>query len=340
MRTVAGLLMLVVVLPLFSTGCRSGIAAMPELDYGDAENWIIADSGIADRSYDLFYIYPTLVNDQTKPYMDWSDPEVVRKATGFTAAQTLIFSEEARIFAPRVRQLEYSRCLGVIEGGDWGRTMLARGIADTIAAFDYYRDNFNEGRPYVLFGHSQGAVDLYELLKADPEITCENGFVAAYLIGLPKVQAEEIVREFAGRNITPATGAEDTGVIVVWNTQNHECSESMFTGDQTCCINPLNWETDATPADRYENLGALFYDYKTGATTREKAFCGAIIDPESGALIVDLPSNSRYDANGFMGPGVFHMNDVWFFAENLRRNAADRVEAWRREYEALPEAAE
>ena len=57
-------------------------------------------------------------------------------------------------------------------------------------------------------------------------------------------------------------------------------------------------------------------------------FCGAKADPSRGALIVDLPSKSKYDANGFMGEGVFHMNDIWFFAMNLMDNARNRVDQY------------
>ena len=100
-------------------------------------------------------------------------------------------------------------------------------------------------------------------------------------------------------------------------------------GQGTYCINPLNWRTDSEPAGPEANLGAVFYDYRTGKTERTAHFCGAVIDPAKGALIVDLPVRSRFDAKGFMGVGVYHMNDIWFFAENLRANANLRIRAWR-----------
>ena len=99
------------------------------------------------------------------------------------------------------------------------------------------------------------------------------------------------------------------------------------------CINPLNWRRDATPAAKEKNVEALFYDYRNGSFERIKNFCGAAVDPAKGALIVDLPAPSKYDAMGFMGLGVFHMNDIWFFAGNLRDNAVRRVLKW---YEKFP----
>ena len=59
---------------------------------------------------------------------------------------------------------------------------------------------------------------------------------------------------------------------------------------------------------------------------------GAKVDPERGVLIVDLPPNSVWDAKGFMGRGIFHMNDIWFFAGNIRENAALRVKLWKAKY--------
>lgn len=38
-------------------------------------------------------------------------------------------------------------------------------LQDAEAALDYYFENLNEGRPFILAGHSQGAAILKELLK-------------------------------------------------------------------------------------------------------------------------------------------------------------------------------
>ncbi len=306
-----------------------GVAGCAGINYSDRDNWVIRETEKPGSTYDLFYVYPTLFSSPEQPYMEWRGaPEVARKTTGFVKAQTAIFGPEARIFAPYVRQLEYTRCIRELEKQRTPKGS-ERGIRDTCDAFRSYLKKWNRGRPFVLVGHSQGAVDLYEMLKRMPEITRSRGFVAAYLPGLPHKTKSTIERDFAGRDIAPARNASDTGVIIVWNTQNRKAKNRCFTGTGNYCINPLNWKTDATPAGKKQNAGAVFYDYRHPERPLKRIahFCGATVDPAKGALIVELPSKSEYDAHGFMGKGVFHMNDFWFFAENCRKNALQRVKS-------------
>ena len=49
-----------------------------------------------------------------------------------------------------------------------------------------------------------------------------------------------------------------------------------------------------------------------------------------------LPGDSQYDASAQMGEGIFHANDIFFFAEFLSDNMVRRAAAWRTEY-AQPE---
>ncbi len=304
-------------------------------DYSQAENWAVRDSA-ETGDWDVFYICPTLTSSLKKPLMDWSDPKTEKKVRDFAEAQTRgIFQADARVFAPFVRQLEYTRCAGALRNKRIPpeQTEMKHGIRDTLDAFDWYLRNVNGGRPFILLGHSQGAVDLYCLLKNRKDMSPEKGFVAAYLIGLSRVTEKDFARDFPGRAVHPAKGADDLGAVVVWNTQAPSAKNPFFTEPGTLCINPLNWRTGPEPAGPEENLGAVFYDYRTGKTERIAHFCGARVDPAKGALIVDLPVRSKYDAAGFMGAGVFHMNDIWFFAENLRANAKHRVELWRRSFE-------
>ena len=326
-------LMLVLLLSV----CGFLLAAAGGPDYRQAENWVICEAEKPDTDYDVFYVYPTLFADKKQPLMRWiGNPKLQAKTLGFAKAQTGIFGDRARVFAPFVRQLEYRRCLEELEPGrNWiDSDGIVPGVVDTMAAFRYYLEHFNHGRPYILVGHSQGAMDLYLTLLSTPEASVLRGFVAAYLPGLPHRTATKIAADLSDHGIAPATGADDLGVIIVWNTQAPGADNPRFTGNGTFCINPLNWRTDETPADKTENVGAFFYDYRNGSTRSVPDFCGARIDTERGALLVDLPVDSEYDANGFMGQGVFHMNDIWFFAGNIRDNAKLRVKLWKEKYGA------
>ena len=312
------------------SGCLSEPCSCP---YGSPENWVILEAEKPDSSYDVFYVYPTLAGKADTPEMEWrGNAGLQKKITGFAWAQTEgIFGKNVRIFAPYVHQLTYDSVLKImtqspLNKAEWPK--FERGMKETLAAFRHYRRHYGKGRPYILLGHSQGAMDLYYLLEHCPEIKVENGFAAAYLIGLPHIRASQMKKDF-GTRIQPARNADDVGTVIVWNTQNASATSGFMAGNGEYCINPLNWRTDAAAAGPELHLGACFYDYRTDSSQRKKHLFGARVDPARGVLIVDLPSNSVWDANAFMGQGIFHMNDVWFFAENLRVNAENRIRRWK-----------
>ncbi len=303
------------------------VFSLSALDYADKNNWVICETDAPESCFDVFYVYPTLVANPEVALMNCNDPKLRRKALNFTRAQAGLWGKSARIFAPYVRQLEYTRVLKAV-GENWENTGSKTGINDTREAFRYYLAHYNHGRPFILLGHSQGSMDLYCLLKNEKEISTENGLVAAYLIGLPKVTRSKFNADFAGRSVKIADDAGTPGVVVVWNTQNAEAVNPVFTAPDVLCINPLNWKTDETAASASENRGAVLYDYRSNTARNIPFFCGAKIDLSKGALIVDLPSQSAYDFNAAMGKGIFHGNDIWFFAGNLRENALLRLEFW------------
>ena len=305
------------------------------MDYAKPENWIVRQNDRAAESaeFDLVYVYPTLTASRKNALMDLSHPGLVKKTRGFVEAQTVgIFGAKARVFAPFVRQLEFFRCMKMLTApGRPSNAPIEVGIRDTVRALEYYLAHFHRpGQPYILLGHSQGAADLYEAVRRLPAVRPEDGFVAAYLPGLPRATVEDIDGDFAGRGIRPASGRTDLGVIAVWQTQSAAAVNPVFTVPGGYVINPLSWRTDAVPAAADENLELRFYNYLTGETTVRKAFCGAIADPEKGALVVELPADAPKELRigKPFGSGVYHGSDIWLFAGNLAANARDRVAAF------------
>ena len=97
-------------------------------------------------------------------------------------------------------------------------------------------------------------------------------------------------------------------------------------------MNPLTWRADATPADASDlpEEGHYYVSEKEPAGTFDaKLLAGTRADPERGAVIVGLPGDSEFDASGMMGEGVFHMNDLFFFAESVRDDMIRRAASWR-----------
>ena len=309
------------------TVCVAVFAAEPlkPIRYTDPANWAVyTPADKADKPFDVFYVYPTLVLSRSVPLMQW-DEKTKAKVIPFAEAQLSGFVKYANVYSPYVRQLEFSRCIKALESGFKAdaapEESMAAGVSDTIEALQYYLTHLNRGRPYILLGHSQGSWDLAIALSRNGNIRTECGFVAAYLLGMP----------FFDRNFSPhpfARGADDVGVIVSWNTQSPDAGKSLFSGKGAYCINPLNWRTDAVPAKPEENPGAMFYDYKTRSFERIPNYCGAAVDPEKGALIALNVPESKFTKLELLGKGVWHMNDLWFFYDALVANARLRVSQW------------
>lgn len=312
---------------LLAAVCIAVSAAEPlkPVRYTDPANWAVyTPADKADKPFDVFYVYPTLVLSRDVPLMQW-DKKTKTKTVGFAEAQLSGFMKYANVYCPYVRQLEFTRCIKELESGfkteGAPEESMAAGASDTIEALQYYLTHLNRGRPYILLGHSQGSYDLAIALSRNGNIRTDFGFVAAYLIGMP----------FYDRKFAPhpfAAGADDVGVIVSWNTQSPDAGKSLFSGKGAYCINPLNWRTDATPAKPEENPGAMFYDYETRRYERIPNYCGAVIDPEKGALIALNVPESKFTKLELLGKGVWHMNDLWFFYDALVANARLRVSKW------------
>ena len=316
----------------------------PPPDYANPASWVrMGETDSVLPEFEVFYIYPTLFQNKRRPVMDHRFDRIRTKASDYIGLTFGLLTDPVhplKLYAPFVRQADYSTAMETDFSSGLGGTLLQYGIEDTKTAFAYFMKFFHKpGMPYILIGHSQGASDLYELLRSSPEITPESGFAAAYLAGLPKKTAAGIEQDFAGRGIRLGKGADDTGVILTWNTVAEDAGDNIFTVPGGAVINPVNWKTDDTPADLSGTQEtAYFYvsEKEPAGTFKASRLNGAHAEPERGALVVNLPRDSEFDASAQMGEGIFHANDIFFFAGFLRDNMVRRAAAWRAKY-AQPE---
>ena len=123
----------------------------------------------------------------------------------------------------------------------------------------------------------------------------------------------------------------DTGVIVCFSSEAEEITDSFFIpeGSWSYSINPLNWRTDGTVADKSLNKGACFTDYEGNITEEIPQLTGAYIDEERGALkVTDVTPEDYPAALTFLQDGEYHIYDYQFFYRNLQENVEKRVEAY------------
>lgn len=168
----------------------------------------IEDPTIATQpAVDCFYLYPT-VSDEAS---DNADLTIQPTEVGVTVAQVAPFSQVCRVWVPMYRQRTNRSLLSKGIGGDRRGDLIA--YDSVLSAWTDYLHRYNDGRPVIFIGHSQGAAMTIRLLeqKIDPD---------------PALRARMILAIIAGGNVAVPTGQ------VVGATFKHLplCSSSTETG--------------------------------------------------------------------------------------------------------------
>ena len=292
-------------------------------DYSAPENWAYFGLG-ADRPADLFLICPTVdMKDEYNMAMD--DEETKASFLGALNMERGLYEDSARMYAPYYRQASMKVYgLEPEEREPW----LELAYSDVSAAFSRYLEQENDGRPIILAGFSQGADLCCRLLEEYfGDEALYDRLIAVYAIGWPCTQ--EMIDAYP--QIKPAQSAEDLGVVISFDCEAPELTETFITpaGTAALAINPLNWRTDGTPADRSENLGACFTDYSGSVSAETPALCGCYLDTERGVLkVTDLDPADYPAVVPGLPEGAYHVYDYLFFYRNLQQNVRLRTEKY------------
>ena len=291
------------------------------LNYNDDYNW--ASLPTISKDVDVFYVYPTVSRNVTGS-MDITNDEERDLVYGIIKSQASVFENYTNVFVPFYRQM--STKVQMSESGLATDTEeFKQGTADVENAFEYYIQNLNDNRPFIIAGHSQGTMALIELIKnrfGDDEVL-RNRLVAAYLIGYTVTDSD-----LSESGLTATQNATDLGVVITYNTQSVTSTGGPMLLAGAHCINPLNWSTDGIYVDSTENRGAVFFNDQTGEFEREVFnYCGAQIDTETGALTTTIP-DAKYIDIGPYNEGVYHRYDYAFWYRNLQKNVDDRISAY------------
>ncbi|MDR1049253.1 MAG: DUF3089 domain-containing protein, partial [Synergistaceae bacterium] len=213
------------------------------VDYGSPDNWLAVGSG-GQKDADVFFLYPTSWRAAYGEYpisavdnaemRQWADYYLKTRASAFATA--------GNIYAPYYRQLDASFIVAQ-QPKDGIEFFSGVPLTDVTAAFEYYIEHYNKGKPFILVAHSQGSFALGALLitymKDRPDIY--GRMIAAYLIGMPIPQ--ELYTLYP--HLKPARSADDVGVIVSYNTRSPVVDgKNPFAYSKNVLINPISWATD------------------------------------------------------------------------------------------------
>ncbi|HYO64549.1 MAG TPA: DUF3089 domain-containing protein [Archangium sp.] len=315
----------------------SAWSALPELQ--DLADTVPPSSTALEPSQapvDVFYLHPT-----TYVGGEWNGPvddPTLNEATDRVATliQASAFNACCAIYAPRYRQANITAFTGQAHKG---QAALELAYQDVAAAFRYWREHFNRGRPFILAAHSQGTMHAKRLLREAVSGTpLRHQLVAAYLPGIP--MSEDALRQ-ALPDIPFCDSPEQTGCLISWNARaahsieriqvREPVTDAASAQGPALCVNPLTWRHDTEPASPERNEGAVFLDATppqvmpglTGAQCK---------DGKLEVLIrADMPRDlmSRL-LDHVLGEGNHHPVEYQLFYTSIRRNAAERVAAFLR----------
>lgn len=236
-----------------------------------------------------------------------------------------LYSDVCRLYAPYYRQA----CLSVYYLPDPERgPYFQKAYGDVRAAFCWYLEHENQGRPFILAGYSQGAdlaLRLMEEFFADE--TLQSQLVAAYLIGWRVT--EEDLTEFP--HLKMAQGETDTGVIVAFSSEAPGVTGSIIVpeGGYTYGINPLNWKTDETPASKAENPGSVDLHMDGRADNDVPQLTGCYRSPERGTLLVpDISVEEFPPKEPLFVEGCYHNYELNLYYRSMQENVKKRTQAY------------
>ena len=316
-------IMLLLVLAAFCS-----LASAQEPDYADTCSWAYWRVG-ENKPADLFIVCPTVdLGTDGHTNMSLTDENIKGNFTGALNMERGIYEQHCRMYAPYYRQAvlaDYDLPINEAE------PYFNLAYKDVRAAFVYYMQHENNGRPFVLAGFSQGAEMCLRLLKEfGNEDFVKNNMVACYAIGWRFTPQEAEKYPY----IQPAKCADDLGKVIIFNSEAPEVTSSAIVpeGVKTFAINPLTWSCGSQKAPKTLNAGACFTDY-SGAVVREvPQLTGCYIDSERGTLkVTDVDKKEFVPGLPLFSEGVYHIYDYQFFYRNLQQNVNLRIKTFMEE---------
>ena len=300
-------------------------------DYSSKSGWYQVPE--ITKEVDTFFVYPTeymAANEGDPDYAPLDNAEMLDGVKTNYPILASVYEDSTNVFMPYYRQAGMMFAAEEAKKSGDPRTAFATvPYSDITAALDYYFENYNNGRPLIIAGHSQGSgivsLVLKDYFNEHPDYY--ERMIAAYVIGF------SITKEYLEENthLKFATGESDTGVIVSWNTEGPKNVEQNASNvvllPNAISINPLNWKLDETYAPASENLGSRVLNEKTGEYEIKDIGADAKVVLNRGSVLTN--ADTEPVGGDTFGPQSYHNGDYALFFNNIKDNAAKRIATYK-----------
>ncbi len=309
-------------------------APPPVPDYADDKNWAalpqtrdpadsVPDAALAplqeQAQVDVFFVHPTTYFDKAA----WNQPPehaLSRQLIDdFTLrGQAAVFNSCCQVYAPRYRQ---ATLFAFADQEGNGPKALELVYGDVERAFDQFIAQRSADRPFILAGHSQGALHVWTLLqKRITGTPLRERLVAAYAVGFA-FDRNELAMKMP--DIGVCATPEQVGCLITWNAVGPQNKPWSDTANHVC-VNPLSWAADSALVGHDRNLGGVTYGDEEKPTVE-----AGVADAQcaNGLLQVTEIRSQRYDKRP-LGRDNYHIYDYALFYRNVRENAVLRTQAY------------
>lgn len=284
-------------------------------DYSDSVPNELKNKSSYDSTVDVFFIHPTTYTD--KNYNSWNadiNNLILNERTDKSTIlyQASVFNESCRIFAPRYRQAHIN---AFYIDPNTAKPYFDTAYEDIRKAFEFYLENYNNGRPIIIAAHSQGTKHAGRLIKEYFENKpLYSKLVCAYVIGMP-------IPENYFSNIPVCENPEQTGCYVGWRTFKSGYVPDFVEKEKfkSIVVNPLTWKIDNKKASKKLNRGGVLKNFNKIVT--------GVADAEIHGNIL---WSCKPDVFGkiFFTKKNFHIGDINLYYVNIRENVKNRINAY------------
>jgi len=287
------------------------LTACRQSEWNQPDAWYRSEKQINSEYADVFYLVSTNILSERMPDGKVSYRAVNTREEKEILAREMhhleskVFPDSLNFFAPYYHQ--HTMEAMDLSPEEYGK--LAAEITDEVyEAFKFYLRNINHSRPVVLVGFSQGAMLITEMLKRMTPREFSH-VAAAYILGWGLNEDD-----CKSGNIIPASGKEDTGVCISFNSvADTSAVWKAVMNNAGYSINPVNWTTGAEEAS-FQYAGQELSVHLD--TTRK-------------VLIVNNFTEAALPFTAIWPEGCLHFYEIQFYNSSLNSNALLRVRNFR-----------